>query len=107
MEFVPRGGRLEVPLAGALIHGEVSPTLSSPAAVGCDEIFPSLLLPTDMGTDEVVPALPPPASAHVDGLVAPVSLPLLSEAQVKGLGSGKFKFRLPFKLEFDYSRHLQ
>jgi hypothetical protein len=75
--------------------------------VGRGEVFLALPLPAVVGTGEVVPALPPSASPHADGLAVPVSLPLLSEAQVKGIGSGKFKFCLPFKLEFDYSSHLQ
>jgi hypothetical protein len=91
MEVVP-----ELPLAVALIcgelpalpppaavgRGEVIPVLPPLAAVGCGEVILVHRPPAAVGHGEVIPALPAPASAHCDGLVAPMSRPLLNEAHV-------------------------
>jgi hypothetical protein len=71
----------DVPPASALIHGEV-PALPTPAAVEGGEVLPTLPVSTVVVTGKVLPALPLLASAKDDGLAAPGSLALLSEAPV-------------------------
>jgi hypothetical protein len=83
----------DVPPASALIHGEV-PALPTPAAVEGGEVLPTLPVSTVVVTGKVLPALPLLASAEADGLAAPGSLALLSEARVT---CSKFCFVVGFE----------
>jgi hypothetical protein len=83
----------DVPPASALIHGEV-PALPPPAAVEGGEVLPTLPASAVVVTGKVLPALPLLASAEADGLAAPGSLALLSEARVT---CSKFCFIVGFE----------